>query len=89
MVGEVYLVDRASSPEYYGGGDGLHLAFNFPPLHAPWAKAAGRNRSSASSTSYRSDAWPTWVLSNHDDRRASHPAGQVGGRGASGRGFAD
>ncbi len=36
MVGEVYLLDTSLVAQYYDGGRGLHLSFNFPPLFAPW-----------------------------------------------------
>ena len=36
MVGEVYLLSTETVATYYGAGDELHLAFNFPPLLAPW-----------------------------------------------------
>ena len=36
MVGEVYLLSTAAVATYYGEGDELHLAFNFPPLYARW-----------------------------------------------------
>ena len=36
MVGEVYLLSTEAVATYYGHGDELHLAFNFPPLFAPW-----------------------------------------------------
>ena len=71
MVGEVYILSTAKVAEYYGDDDELHLAFNFPPLYAPWD--ADRVAHAASSASSRSssprDAWPTWVLSNHDNPR--------------------
>ena len=35
LVGEVYLLDTDRVATYYGAGDELHLAFNFPPLFAP------------------------------------------------------
>ena len=36
IVGEVYLLSTAAVATYYGDGDELHLAFNFPPLYARW-----------------------------------------------------
>ena len=36
VVGEVYLLSTDAVATYYGDGDELHLAFNFPPLYAPW-----------------------------------------------------
>ncbi len=70
MVGEVYLLDTAQVVPYYGDGDELHLSFNFPPLYAPWD--AEQWRLQIENTSSLLDpvgAWPTWVLSNHDNPR--------------------
>jgi alpha-glucosidase len=70
MVGEVYILDTTKVAAYYGAGDELHLAFNFPPLWAPWTADAWRYQLD---TTYgvlgAVDAWPTWALSNHDHRR--------------------
>ncbi|MEZ5134740.1 MAG: alpha-amylase family glycosyl hydrolase [Acidimicrobiales bacterium] len=69
-VGEVYLLDTAQVAEYYGDDDELHLCFNFPPLFAPWSASAWRSqiRRTEAELGPRG-AWPTWVLSNHDNRR--------------------
>jgi alpha-glucosidase len=70
MVGEVYLLSTAKVASYYGRDDELHLAFNFPPLYAPWDAEAWR--SAIEDTGRELDprgAWPTWVLSNHDNPR--------------------
>ena len=70
MVGEVYLLSTALVAKYYGAGDELHLAFNFPPLHAPWDAGAWHKRIERVVAELDPiDAWPTWVLSNHDNRR--------------------
>jgi alpha-glucosidase len=70
LVGEVYLLSTAKVARYYGSGDELHLAFNFPPLYAPWAAFAWRACIDDVVTELdRRDAWPTWVLSNHDNAR--------------------
>jgi alpha-glucosidase len=70
MVGEVYLLSTEAVATYYGAADELHLAFNFPPLLAPWQAGAW---SECIDTTMRAlearDAWPTWVLSNHDNPR--------------------
>ncbi len=70
MVGEVYIIDTVKVASYYGAGDELHLAFNFPPLWAPWRADAWREQLD---TTYREigavDGWPTWALSNHDHPR--------------------
>jgi alpha-glucosidase len=70
MVGEVFLLSTDAVATYYGNDDELHLAFNFPPLFAPWL--ADRWRTCIEDTRAAldpRDAWPTWVLSNHDNPR--------------------
>ena len=70
LVGEVYIMSTAKVAEFYGGNDELHLAFNFPPLYAPWDAAKWRKRiDRAREELDPRDAWPTWVLSNHDNPR--------------------
>lgn len=70
MVGEVFLLHTEQVGPYYGDGDELHMSFNFPPLFAPWD--AARWRDCVETTRRALDprgAWPTWVLSNHDQKR--------------------
>ena len=70
MVGEVYLLDTARVATYYGAGDELHLAFNFPPLYTPWDAALWRQRLDEVDRHVAPvGGWPTWVLSNHDNPR--------------------
>jgi alpha-glucosidase len=54
---------------YYGSGDELHLAFNFPPLDAPWDAVVWQSVINEVEHHLPEAAWPTWVLSNHDNRR--------------------
>ncbi|MDQ6839783.1 MAG: alpha-amylase family glycosyl hydrolase, partial [Actinomycetota bacterium] len=72
MVGEVYLPTTAQVARYYGSAayPELHLSFNFPPLFAPWE--AGAWKACVDEVTARlgpAGAWPTWVLSNHDQPR--------------------
>ncbi len=70
MVGEVFLMSTEAVATYYGRDDELHLAFNFPPLFAPWQ--ADRWAACIEDVHRWLDprgAWPTWVLSNHDNPR--------------------
>lgn len=70
MVGEVYIMSTAKVAEFYGRNDELHLAFNFPPLYAPWEAPAWTKRiTRVEEEMGPRDAWPTWVLSNHDNPR--------------------
>ena len=69
-VGEVYILSTAIVATFYGDGDLLHLAFNFPPLYAPWEEPAWRKRVRRVVEEFDPKrAWPTWVLSNHDNPR--------------------
>ena len=70
LLGEVYLLSTRRVAQYYGRDDELHLSFNFPPLHTPWN--GPRWRQQIADTRHYIDgrgAWPTWVLSNHDNVR--------------------
>jgi alpha-glucosidase len=70
MVGEVFLLWTEAVARYYGHGDELHLAFNFPPLFAPWDAAAwGEQIERVVRELGPRNAWPSWVLSNHDNPR--------------------
>ncbi len=70
MVGEVFLLSTSAVARYYGKGDELHLAFNFPPIFAPWEAAAWRQQlDDVAAELDPRGAWPTWVLSNHDNPR--------------------
>jgi alpha-glucosidase len=70
MVGEVFLLDTAKVARYYGDGDELHLAFNFPPLFTRWAAESWRARIEDTERHIGgAGGWPTWVLSNHDNPR--------------------
>jgi alpha-glucosidase len=70
IVGEVFLMSTDQVATYYGYGDELHLSFNFPPLFAPWSEPHWRRRIARTMEALGPrDAWPTWVLSNHDNPR--------------------
>ncbi len=67
IVGEVFLTETKQVPAYYDSGRGLHLSFNFPPMFLPWEAAAWRGAIEEAAALFDpEDAWPTWVLSNHD-----------------------
>jgi alpha-glucosidase len=70
LLGEVYLLDTAKVATYYGDGDELHLAFNFPPLYTPWDGRKWRRQVDKSIDLIDDRGhWATWVLSNHDNVR--------------------
>jgi alpha-glucosidase len=70
LIGEVNIRSTAQVAAYYGASDELHMSFNFPPLDAPWDPVIFR----LCVREVENDlgplqAWPTWVLSNHDNSR--------------------
>jgi alpha-glucosidase len=70
LIGEVHLPETSQVALYYGQNDQLHLAFNFPPLFAPWDATAWKDQIVLADAHFRPrQAWPTWVLSNHDNPR--------------------
>lgn len=70
LVGEVNLRSTPAVTTYYGEDDELHMAFNFLLLDAPWEAEAIAPVVAEIETHVRPDVgWPTWVLSNHDNRR--------------------
>jgi alpha-glucosidase len=70
-VGEVFLLDTAKVATYYGDGDELHLAFNFPPMFCGFDAECFRSRvSEVEELLAGPGRWPTWVLSGHDRPRA-------------------
>ncbi|MCU1498717.1 MAG: putative glycosyl hydrolase, family 13 [Acidimicrobiales bacterium] len=69
MVGEVFLLDTALVASYYDRGEGVHLAFNFPPLFTPWDADFWRFRIEEVVKEIEPQGWPSWVLSNHDQVR--------------------
>jgi len=69
-VGEVYLLDTSRVATYLGQDDELHLAFNFAPMFAAWRAAKWRRQIEIAEAEHNPvGGWPTWVLSNHDNRR--------------------
>jgi alpha-glucosidase len=68
MVGEVNLRETRLIAPYLGEDDELHLAFDFESLAVPWEAAAWRARI-AHVEEVMGARWPTWVFSNHDQRR--------------------
>lgn len=70
LVGEVNIRSTARVAAYYGASDELHMAFNFPPLDAPWDPVTFRLCIREVEEQLGAvQAWPTWVLSNHDNPR--------------------
>jgi alpha-glucosidase len=68
LIGEIYL----PIPElvtHYGRHDEFHLPFNFHLIHSEWDAAVIRNLIETYEAALPEDAWPNWVLGNHDQHR--------------------
>jgi alpha-glucosidase len=80
LIGEIYLPLK-NLMIYYGQNlSGANLPFNFLLLQSPWnAQAVGEIISEYMSM-LPSEAWPNWVLGNHDNPRIATRVGlsQVG-----------
>jgi len=69
-IGEIYIMSTRAVAEFYGRNDELHLNFNFPPLYAAFEEPAWRACiDNVVDALDPIGAWPTWVLSNHDNPR--------------------
>ena len=71
LIGEIYLpLDRLV--RYYGqNGPGVHLPANFQLINAPWEPCALATLIANYEAALPPDAWPNWVLGNHDRPRVA------------------
>lgn len=69
LLGETYVLDVRELRPYYGAGDELHLAFNFPFVHAPFRAEVLASIVAEAEALLPADAWPVWTASNHDVSR--------------------
>jgi alpha-glucosidase len=69
LVGETFLFDLAEVAKYYGKGDELHMAFNFPFVFSPFEAKAMREVVELTESLLDPLAWPVWTGSNHDVQR--------------------
>ena len=76
MVGETYLPNDMLM-KYYGSPEKLecHLPFNFQLIRAPWDAAVVKKMVDDYEAALPSDAWPNWVLGNHDQHRLATRVG--------------
>ncbi len=83
MVGETYLPNEELI-RYYGGPDGreCHLPFNFQLILAPWDATTVRRMVDSYDAALPPDAWPNWVLGNHDQHRLATRNGPANARAA-------
>jgi len=76
MVGETYLPNDLLMV-YYGTPEKreCHLPFNFQLIRAPWKAAIVKKMVDDYEAALPSDAWPNWVLGNHDQHRLATRVG--------------
>ena len=66
LLGETFLLDLARMAAYYGTGDELHLAFNFPFVFSEFEAEQLRETVELTESLLPPLAWPVWTGSNHD-----------------------
>ena len=66
LVGETFLFDLVEVAKYYGRGDELHMAFNFPFVFSPFKAKPLREVVELTESLLEPFAWPVWTGSNHD-----------------------
>ena len=81
LIGEIYLpLERLVT--YYGATPhrSAHLPFNFQLLQLPWRAEAVAEAVAAYEALLPGEAWPNWVLGNHDQPRIATRVGQAQAR---------
>jgi alpha-glucosidase len=66
LIGETFLMDIARMVKYYGRGDELNLAFNFPFVLSSFDAKVMREAVELTERLLPEAAWPAWFGSNHD-----------------------
>jgi alpha-glucosidase len=76
MVGEIYLPNE-ELVKYYGPPEAreCHLPFNFQLINAAWNAPAVKKMVDDYEAILPTDAWPNWVLGNHDQHRLATRVG--------------
>ena len=76
MIGETHVFDPAQWARLFGEHlDEMHLPANFGLLKANWSAATIRAHVGAIEAALPANAWPNYVLSNHDDPRTATRVG--------------
>lgn len=75
-VGEIHVFDRKQWASYYGKGDELHMPFNFSFLVTPWKAAEIGRVVDEMEAALPDDAWPNYVMGNHDEPRLASRLGE-------------
>lgn len=76
MIGEIYLPIQQLMTYYGTDNNGVHLPFNFQLLSLPWEPLKIAAAIAEYETALPRDAWPNWVLGNHDQARVASRLGR-------------
>lgn len=74
-VGEIHLTDWDEWAAYYGDDDELHMPYNFALVAGEWTGAWARNVVDSLEAAIPDNAWPNYVLGNHDEPRIASRLG--------------
>ena len=66
LLGETFLLDLARVAAYYGTGDELNMAFNFPFVFSSFEAKQLKEVVELTESLLPPLAWPVWTGSNHD-----------------------
>ena len=80
LVGEVYMEPRRLVRYYGTEGRGAHLPFNFALVTLPWDARTIGAAVAAYEAALPANAWPNWVLGNHDQSRVATRLGAAQAR---------
>jgi alpha-glucosidase len=80
LVGEVYMEPRRLVRYYGAEGRGAHLPFNFALVTEPWTAEAIGAAVAVYEAALPANAWPNWVLGNHDQPRVATRLGAAQAR---------
>ncbi len=75
MIGEIYLPIHKLVTYYGKNNNGAHLPFNFLLIALPWDAQQIASAIDEYEAALPEEAWPNWVLGNHDQPRITSRVG--------------
>jgi alpha-glucosidase len=75
MIGEIYLPIQRLVTYYGASGKGAHLPFNFTLISMPWNAPQIAMAIDEYESALPENAWPNWVIGNHDQPRITSRVG--------------
>jgi alpha-glucosidase len=82
MVGEIYMPNEELIAYYGRNHDECHLPFNFQLIGMKWDAQTVKTAVDAYDAILPPNAWPNWVLGNHDQHRVATRIGAAQARNA-------